>query len=64
MSFRAAIRVALTCDPEGDGRVFEIDCLYCDDCHRWGRTGSTHICNENWFQTARDLIAELLAEED
>lgn len=63
MTYRALLRVVLVGELDGDGRLFEVDCLHCDDCHRWGRVGSTHICRENWLVSARELVNELAAEE-
>lgn len=64
MSYRATITVTLTCEPASADQIIQVDCLHCDDCHRWGRLGSTHLCNQNWFASVRELITELLAEED
>ena len=32
---------------------------YCDICRRWGATGSTHLCRENWRPRLSDLLIDL-----
>lgn len=36
--------------------------LYCDDCHRWGRPGTTHLCHETWSTSLRGLVEEIVVE--
>jgi hypothetical protein len=63
VSFRAILRVTLRLDPQSDGRLVEIEVLYCDQCNRWGRLGSVHICNETWSAHVTRLLDEIAGEE-
>lgn len=56
----------------GAGWPFELDpagleerlrVLYCNTCRRWGRLGTTHICNETWAERLGDLLLTFVAEQ-
>lgn len=32
---------------------------YCDECRRWGRRSSPHLCGRNWHLRLSDLLIEL-----
>ena len=35
---------------------------YCDECRRWGATGTTHLCGRNWYLRLSDLLIERARE--
>lgn len=35
---------------------------YCDDCRRWGRVNTVHICGQTWREDLSGLLAEMGAE--
>jgi len=36
--------------------------LYCNTCRRWGRVGTTHICDQTWAERLSDLLLTFVAE--
>lgn len=42
-----------------DGGDVKTTVRYCDQCRRWGESGSVHVCGTNWHEHLETLLVEL-----
>jgi hypothetical protein len=50
------------CPGDSEAAPHPITVRYCDTCHRWGASHTTHLCRQNWRRSLAVLLLDLARE--